>query len=74
MVGGKELTKTKHKLVVKVSKTPEPNGVVAVKKTRIKNRLLKKLFGTSNKTVLVLGDSVVGVSVYEVPEGGNNAT
>ena len=60
----------KHKLIVKVSKTPEPNGVVAVKKTRIKDRLLKKLFGTSNKTVLVLGDSVEAISLLEMNEGG----
>lgn len=70
MVGRKELTKTKHKLVVKVSKTPEPNGVVAVKKSKVRNRLLNKLFGSTNKTILVLGDSVVGVSIYENEEGG----
>lgn len=64
----------KHKLIVKVSKTPEPNGVVAVKKTRIRRRLLDKLFGTANKTVLVLGDSVEGISIVEVPEGGSNAS
>lgn len=62
----------KHKLIVKVSKTPEPNGVVAVKKTKVRRRLLDRLFGTSNKTILVLGDSVEGISIVEVPEGGNN--
>lgn len=62
----------KHKLIVKVSKTPEPNGVVAVKKARIRRRLLNKLFGTANKTVLVLGNSVEGISIVEIPEGGNN--
>ena len=62
----------KHKHIVKVSKTPEPNGVVAVKKTRIRRRLLDKLFGTANKTVLVLGDSVEGISIVEVQEGGKN--
>ena len=61
-----------ERLKIKVSKTPEPNGVVAVKKTRIRNRLLNKLFGTTNKTILVLGDSVVGVSICEVKEGGDS--
>ena len=61
----------KHKLIVKVSKTPEPNGVVAVKKTKVSNRLLNKLFGSTEKTILVLGDSVVGVSICESKEGGN---
>ena len=64
----------KHKIIVKVSKTPEPNGVVAVKKAPLRRRLLEKLFGTSNKTVLVLGDSVEGISIVEIPEGGNNAS
>ena len=27
-------------------------------------------FGTTDKTILVLGDTVKGVSIYEVPEGG----
>ena len=58
----------KHKLVVHVSKTPEPNGVVAVKKKRIRTGLLRKLFGTSTKTILVLGDSVEGISIQEVVE------
>lgn len=59
-----------ERIKIRVSKTPEPNGVVAVKKTRIANRILNKLFGTTNKTILVLGDNVVGVSITEVPEGG----
>ena len=56
-------------LKIKVSRTPEPNGVLAVKKTRLANRLLNKLFGTTNKTILVLGDNVVGVSILEASEG-----
>ena len=60
----------KHKLKVSVSKTPDPNGVVAVKKVKVRNRLLNKLFGCTNKTILVLGDSVVGVTICEIPEGG----
>ena len=59
----------KHKLIVKVSKTPEPNGVVAVKKTKVRRRLLDRLFGTANKTILVLGDSITGISIEEVQEG-----
>ena len=64
----------KHKLIVKVSKTPEPNGVVAVKKTKVRRRLLDRLFGTVNKTILVLGDSVAGISIEEIPEGGTDAS
>ena len=58
-----------ERIKIRVSKTPEPNGVVAVKKTRIANRILNKLFGTTNKTILVLGDNVVGVSILEASEG-----
>ena len=57
-----------HKVKVEVSKNPE--GVVSIKKTKVKNSLLKRLFGTTDKTILVLGDTVKGVSIYEVPEGG----
>ena len=59
-----------NKITVHLSKTPDPNGVVAVKKTKISNRLLNKLFGTTNKTILVLGDTVTGVSICEVENGG----
>ena len=57
-----------HKVKVEVSKNPE--GVVSIKKTKVKNSLLKRLFGTTDKTILILGDTVKGVSIYEVPEGG----
>ena len=64
----------KHKLIVKVSKTPEPNGVVAVKKTKVRRCLLDRLFGTADKTILVLGDSVAGISIEEIPVGGTDAS
>ena len=59
-----------HKIKVHLSRTPDPNGVVAVKKTKISNRLLNKLFGTTSKTILVLGDTVTGVSICDVENGG----
>ena len=60
----------KYKLKIETSKTPTPDGVVAVKKTRVHNRLLNKLFGSTGKTVLVLGDSVKAISLLEINEGG----
>ena len=56
-----------HKVKVEVSKTPQ--GVVSVKKTKVRNSLLKKLFGTTEKTILVLGDTVKGISIFEILEG-----
>lgn len=59
-----------HNVKVEVSKTPD--GVVAVKKTKVKNSLLRKLFGTTSKTILILGDSVKGISICEVSGGKSN--
>ncbi len=59
-----------HNVKVEVSKTRA--GVVAVKKTKVKNSLLRKLFGTTSKTILVLGDSVKGISICEVSGGKSN--
>ena len=59
-----------HNVKVEVSKTQD--GVVAVKKTKVKNSLLRKLFGTTSKTILVLGDSVKGISICEVSGGKSN--
>lgn len=45
---------------------------MAVKKTSIKKRILNKLFGTTQKvTIIVPGDTVEGISIYEIPERGN---
>lgn len=60
----------KHRIKVSVSKAPDPNGVVAAKRARFRDSTLRKLFGTTDKTVLVLGGSVCGISIQEVGEPG----
>lgn len=59
-----------HRLAISVSKAPGPNGVVAAKRAKFRDKLLRKLFGTTEKTVLVLGGSVKSISIQEVPEAG----
>ena len=61
----------KHKMKIRVSKAIDPDSVVSVKKTSIPKRLWKKLFGDTQKvTIVVPGDSVDAISIYEIPKGG----
>ena len=56
---------------VTYSKTPNPDGVVAVKKTSIKTKLMKKLFGTSTEVVIIVPGKTCGhISVSEIHKGG----
>ena len=57
----------KHKLIVKISKTPE-NGIVAMKKIKVRNNLFKRLFSSTTRPILILGDTVKGITIEEVPE------
>ena len=68
---GKRGTTTK-KVTVTYSKTPNPDGAVAVKKTSLKTKLMKKLFGTATEVVIIVPGKTCGsVSVSEIDEGGN---
>lgn len=61
----------KHSLQISVSKKPQANRIVAYKTVSIREKLLRRLLGTSNKvTILVPGSSVASVSINEVQEGG----
>ena len=61
----------KHKVKIRVSKTIDPNSVVSVKQTSIPKRLWRKLFGGTQKvTIIVPGDSVERIGIYELPAEG----
>ena len=60
-----------HNLTIRVSKKPEPPGVVRCCKVSVRERILRFLLGDKQKlTVLVPGDSVKTLSICEIPEGG----
>lgn len=64
----------KHNVRICVSKRPPPNGIVACRKVKLRERLLNRLFGpTRSVMVLVPGGSVETVSITEVPEGGGDS-
>lgn len=49
---------------------PNPDGAVAIKRVPVKQKLMKKLFGTkSDLTVIAIGASVDKVSIEETKEG-----
>ena len=58
---------------VQISKTPNPDGVVAAKKTKLSKRLMKKIFGTtSDLTVIAIGASVEKVTIEDITKGDHN--
>ncbi len=64
----------KHTLKISVSKKPVANGIVALHKVTIRERILRFLLGNSQKlTILVPGDSVEELSIKEIAEGGVGA-
>ncbi len=57
---------------VQISKTPNPDGVVAAKRMSLSKRLMNKIFGTkSNLTVIAIGASVEKVTIEDVKKGEN---
>lgn len=67
----------KHNLQISVSSKPEEKGIVSCRTISMKERLLRKLFGTTRKvTIIVPGESVQGITILEgAAEGGEaNAT
>ena len=58
---------------VQISRTPNPDGVVAAKKMKLSRRLMKKIFGTtSNLTVIAIGASVEKVTIEDMKKGELN--
>ena len=63
----------KHTMTVNISKHAEDNGIVRCSQIRIRERILRLLFGkTEHLTILVPGDSVESLAIKEVPEGGKS--
>lgn len=57
----------KHFLQISVTKEPCNDGVAAVRKVSVREKLLRFLFGNKTKlTVIVPGDSVEEVAITEV--------
>lgn len=60
------------KVTVTYSKAPNPDGAVAVKRTSLKTKLMKKLFGTTTEVVIIVpGNTCGNVSVSKIDEGEN---
>lgn len=61
----------KHNLCIRVSKEPQKDGIVQCRSISIREKLLTRLLGRSQKVmILIPGNTVSTVSVTEVPEGG----
>lgn len=61
----------KHNLSIRVSKEPQEDGIVQCRSISIREKLLTRLLGRSQKVmILIPGNTVSTVSVTEVPEGG----
>ena len=57
----------KHTLQISVSKEPKNDGIAAVHKVSVRERLLRFLFGNKVKlTILVPGDTVQELAITEI--------
>ena len=65
----------KHTLNITVSKEREARGIMACRQLTVRERLLRLLLGAPVKlTVIVPGDSVDEVSIFEKKEGVAHAS
>lgn len=65
----------KYTLKISVSKQPRTDGIVAFRHINVRERIMRMLFGASQKlTILVPGDSVEELSIREVKEGVSSKT
>ena len=63
----------KHNLEISVSKEPK-DGIVSCKTISVKKRLLKRIFGTTRKVMIIVpGDSVEGITILEGSQKGGDA-
>ena len=61
----------KHNLKISVSKRPQTSGVVTCRNISIRERFLRFMFGSKQRvTILIPGDSVEEVAIYETMKGG----
>ena len=62
----------KHNLKICIASGLETGGIVRCKTVRLRERVLRRLFGDRRVTIIVPGDSVQALSVQEVPEVGSH--
>lgn len=62
-----------HNLRISVTRQPQTGGVIAIRNVAVRERLLRFLLGEKRKlTILVPGDSVSGIEIDEVKNGGDD--
>lgn len=62
-----------HSLKISVSKKPDKNGVASICNMTVRERLLQKIFGNSQKiAIIVPGDTVRELAIKEVQTNGKN--
>ena len=62
-----------HNLRISVTRHPDTGGVVAIRSVSVRERLLRFLLGEKRKlTILVPGDTVSGIEINEVKDGGDD--
>lgn len=62
-----------HNLRISVSRKPQNGGIVAIRSVSIRERLLRLFLGEKRKlTILVPGDTVSGIEINEVKDGGDD--
>ncbi|MEQ2511420.1 hypothetical protein WMO66_09195 [Faecousia sp. CLA-AA-H192] len=61
----------KHNLKISVSKEPKTGGIVQCRSVTLREKLLTRLLGASQRVmVLIPGNTVESLSIIELPEGG----
>lgn len=62
-----------HALKISIAKDNGSNGIVRCRKVTLRDRVLKRLLGNSDKVmVIVPGNSVKTLAIQEVPEEGED--
>ena len=60
-----------HNLRISVTRPPANGGVVAIRNVSVRERLLRFLLGEKSKlTILVPGDTVSGIEINDIHDGG----
>ena len=61
----------KHNLKISVSKEPKTGGIVQCRSVTLREKLLTRLLGASQRVmVMIPGNTVESLSIIELPEGG----
>ena len=63
----------KHNLKISVSKMPQTGGIVTCRNVTVRERILRFLLGDKQRvTILIPGDSVEELAIFETTKGGND--